>query len=407
MMRILMIIPYVPSPIRVRSYQLLRHLAQRGHQITLICAEDGPDDEANLGTLRPLCTKIQVITIARQARIAAYLRAVISDLPLQAAHCLVPAFIEAIKAEFRSGEHDVVHIEHLRAAEIARVAAAQVPTRPPLILDAVDSISLLFERATRSSPSLRARAMALLDLARTKRYEATCGQHVDHIIITSPEDAWALQTLQTTQFQSAPITVVPNGVELDCIQPVSEERAPATIIFSGKMSYHANEAAAHFLLDTIMPLVWQQRPDAHVILAGANPGPALRAYARNPLVTVTGFVPDLRTYLARATVAVAPMRYGVGVQNKVLEAMATATPVVTTRQTTVALTARPDHELLVADHATQFAQAILKLLADPPYARTLGNAGRAYVEQAHNWAASAMLLETCYASVQHQKVTTP
>ncbi len=396
-MRILMVIPYVPSPIRVRSYQLLRHLAQRGHQITLICAEDGPDDQANLATLRPLCPTIQVITIARQARIKAYLRALGSDLPLQAAHCLVPAFIEAIRTEFHSGQHDVVHIEHLRAAEIARVAAAQVPTRPPMILDAVDSISLLFERAARSSPSLRARTMALLDLARTKRYEAICGQHVDHIIITSPEDAWALQTLRGSQPQGAPITVVPNGVDLTYFQPSEAERAPATIIFSGKMSYHANEAAARFLLETIMPLVWTQRPDAKVILAGANPGPALRAYTRNPQVTVTGFVPDLRTYLAHATVAVAPMRYGVGVQNKVLEAMAAATPVVTTRQTTVALTARPNHELLVADHAEQFAQAILTLLAEPSYARTLGNAGRAYVEQAHNWAASAMLLETCYA----------
>ncbi len=397
-LRVLFVAPYVPSPIRVRPFQLLRALVARGHRVTLVCAA-GPADAAALDALRPLCT-VRPVAMGRVATLAAYLRALPSDIPLQAAHRLGPAFVAAVCAELAGGAYDVVHIEHLRAAEVARRAARGLPGTPPLVLDAVDSISLLFERAVRHSGTATTRAMALLDLARTRRYEAAYGRRFAAVVCTSPEDRWALATLRAElgEPEGAPIEVVPNGVDLDYFRPTGAPREPGTIVFSGKMSYHANEAAALFLLDAIMPLVWREHPGARVVLAGAAPGPRLRARARDPRVTVTGFVPDLRPYLASAAVAVAPIRYGVGVQNKVLEAMAMGAPVVAARQATVALAARPGADLLVADDAPAFAAQIGALLDDPARAAALGRAGRAYVEAHHSWGASAAALERCYAA---------
>lgn len=400
-LRLLFVAPYPPSPIRVRPFQLLRQLARRGHNITLVCASSD-DDTAELAALRLLCERVLPVTVGRGARAGAYLRALAGELPLQAAHCLSPALVTTLRGELARGAYDVVHIEHLRAAEVARAAVAGLPAAPPLVLDAVDSISLLFERAARNSPSPRARAMALLDLSRTRRYEAAYGRRFDHVAITSPEDRWALETLRAShaELPGAPITVVPNGVDLDYFQPTGQQREPETLVFSGKMSYHANDAAARFLLDTIMPLVWRERPRVRVVIAGAQPGPAILAHARNPLVTVTGLVPDLRPYLAGATLAVAPIRYGVGVQNKVLEAMAMGAPVVAARQATVALAARPGAELLVAEGAQAFAAQVLALLADPARRHSIGAAGRAYVERRHGWEASAALLEGCYGAAR-------
>ncbi len=398
-LRVLFVAPYVPSPIRVRPLQLLRHLAERGHAITLVCAGGDPADAADLAALRPFCQRIVTVPVGRPSTIAAYLRALPSDLPIQAAHRLSPAMVAAVRRAMAEGAGEVVHIEHLRGAAIARAAAASLADPPPLVLDAVDSISLLFERTLRHSPALKSRAMALLDLARTRRYEAAYGRNFDQIVITSPEDRWAIETLRAHfgEPPGAPISIVPNGVDGDYFSPAGLERDPATILFSGKMSYHANEAAALSLLHEIMPLVWQQRPDCRVVIAGADPGPRLRAHTRNPRIAVTGFVPDLRPYLARATIAVAPIVYGVGVQNKVLEALASGTPVVAARQATIALAARPGDELLVADDTTGFAQAILALLENPARRAAIGQAGRAYSEHWHSWASSAAILERCYS----------
>jgi glycosyltransferase involved in cell wall biosynthesis len=136
------------------------------------------------------------------------------------------------------------------------------------------------------------------------------------------------------------------------------------------------------------------------VIAGARPAASLLARGRDPRITVTGYLPDLRPSMARATLAVAPLRYGVGVQNKVLEAMAMGTAVVAARQATVALAAQPQVELLVADDAPGFAAQIIALLGDAQRRAAVGNAGRQYVERHHSWATSAALLEGCYAAAQ-------
>lgn len=396
-LRVLFVAPYAPSPIRVRPFQFLRQLVARGHAVTLVCSISSHDDHRALDGLRGLCPTVAV-PHGRRAVLEAYLRALPSALPLQAAHCLNPALVQAVRTAMASDQYDIVHIEHLRGAEVARSAAAGLSGAPPLLLDAVDSISLLFERTLRHNPALSARAMALLDLARTRRYEAAYGRAFAQVVITSPEDRWALDTLRRrfNEPPGAPIQVVPNGVDYEYFHPPQSEREPATILFSGKMSYHANEAAALRLLREIMPLVWQKRPDARVVIAGANPGPRLRAWGRDPRVEITGYVPDLRVYMQRATLAVAPLTYGVGIQNKVLEAMACATPVIAARQATVALQARVGVELLGAESVGNFADAIVTLLEDATLRARLGQAGRAYIERHHTWNASAAALERAY-----------
>ncbi len=395
MLKILFVAPYTPSPIRVRPYQFIRHLSQRGHAITLVCPVD---NDTAYHELRTICQRVVAVPIRRIDHLFAYARALPHNLPLQAAHCLTPTMVAAVANEIRSGDYHIIHIEHLRAAEIVRAALHQCGDGPPTLLDAVDSISLLFERTWRRGTTLSSRVRALIDLARTRRYEAAYPQRFTAIAVTSPEDRWALTTLNAILHKAgaSPIIVAPNGVDLTYFHPPTVPRRPDHIVFTGKMSYHANEAAARYLIEEIMPRVWAVRPHVTVTLAGAEPGPRLRAYARDPRVTVTGAVPDLRPYLMQATLAVAPIRYGVGVQNKVLEAMATATPVITARQATVALSAHTNRDLIVADDTDAFAHAILELLTNPERCAALGRAGRKYVEQHHNWHTSVAQIEMGY-----------
>jgi len=140
-----------------------------------------------------------------------------------------------------------------------------------------------------------------------------------------------------------------------------------------------------YLVAEIMPRVWKIRPGARLIIVGKDPSPEIRELGRNPLIIVTGTVDDIRPFLWQATVSVVPLLYGAGIQNKILEAMATATPVITTLRTLSALEARPGLDIVVADTAENFAQEIIRLMSNLEHRDTLGSSGLAYVQKNHNW----------------------
>jgi len=390
-MRILYLTPYVPSPVRVRPYQLIRHLAELGHHVTLICLVGKDEEPAALAELRRCCRAVFAVpTSGRQAALQA-LRALPTGLPLQAAYGASAALVA--EAQRQAAHHDVVHIEHLRGSTYGPPLAEY-----PLLLDAVDCISLLFERAFRQGVSLGGRVRALLDLARTRRAEGRFGATFPQVVVTSPEDGWALRQLQAPDVPAPRITVIPNGVDQAAFAPAPLDGRPsATLLLSGKMSYHANEAAALYLGREIMPLIWRERPDVRCLIAGRDPTPAVSALGADQRIHVTGAVPSMPEMLCSTTIAAVPLRYGVGIQNKVLEAMATATPVVATPQATQALDVSAHQAIVLAATPAAFAQSVLELLDDGARRQELGAAGRRYVEAHHNWYRSASRLAELYA----------
>ena len=154
-----------------------------------------------------------------------------------------------------------------------------------------------------------------------------------------------------------------------------------------------------YLIAEIMPRVWRTRPAARLYIVGKDPPPAIKQLARNPLVTVTGTVDDIRPFLWRATVSVVPLLYGAGIQNKILEAMATGTPVVTTYQALSALQAGAGTDLFVADDPDGFSQKVLQLLADRDLQQKTGDAGVTYVRTFHSWASIASQLVNIYQRI--------
>ena len=162
---------------------------------------------------------------------------------------------------------------------------------------------------------------------------------------------------------------------------------PATLVYVGRMAYHANVTAVlHFVRD-VLPRIWAQHPDTKLLIVGTDPHREIRALPRRygERVVVTGYVPDVRPYLARATVSVSPLVYAVGVQNKILQAMAMATPVVTSGAGVTSLRVRDDEHVLVAGDAADFARQVSRLIENPMLRRHIGDGGRRYVEAHHDW----------------------
>jgi glycosyltransferase involved in cell wall biosynthesis len=165
------------------------------------------------------------------------------------------------------------------------------------------------------------------------------------------------------------------------------------------MSYHANATAVVRFVRDVMPAVWAELPETRLWVVGKDPGREvveLGASSGEPRVVVTGTVEDVRPFLRKAALAVAPIQYGVGVQNKVLEALACGTPTVATRQAVSALEVRNGDELVVATGARELAGAIVALLRDPLRREHLGRTGRAFVERRHDWRSLAGQLTGIY-----------
>lgn len=428
-MKILYIVPYAPSQIRVRPYQLIRALHALGHSVTVAALWSNAEEKADLDRLAGEGLKVIAHYLSASRRLQNSLRAAFSDAPLQMAFCWQPEFAAAVRKLVQTSGFDVVHVEHLRGAryglDVQSVQLATSDSPVPIVWDSVDCITLLFQQAMKFSRSLKGRALAGLDLARTRRYEGRLVNAFDRVLVASAIDKVQIQQLAFqvkdggTGLMGAAdsndkVVVLKNGVDLAYFRPDASPREPEQLVFSGKMSYHANVTAAIHLVKDVMPRVWAQRPNAQVWIVGKEPPSEIRTLAtttENALlgqraaagaVVVTGTVPDIRPYLNRATVAVAPVVYGAGIQNKVLEAMACGTPVIASPQATAALRTRRNEEVVVADDAETFAHSILQVLDKPNWQRELSLAGRAYVERNHSWATIAVQLHSVYCATIEQ-----
>jgi glycosyltransferase involved in cell wall biosynthesis len=314
-----------------------------------------------------------------------------------------------ITAQPATKEFDLVHVEHLRGAryglalEERRTGASSSRSGkkyPPVVWDSVDNISLLFRQSSQQSRRLSSRLIARLELPKTERYEAWLSKQFSHILVTSNNDRNAFLAMQSDQKAQTEISVIPNGVDIDFFAPnPGIIRQTETLVISGKMSYHANVTMVLNFVSQVMPLIWAKRPAVKLWIVGKDPTPQLRDLEKNPAIQVSGTVPDIRPYLQKATLAIAPLTYGVGIQNKVLEAMACATPVITSQQAVSALSAIAGQDIAVCRSPEEFATSILRLLDDSVEREQLGRRGRKYVEKNHRWADIAAHLEEVYHGI--------
>jgi sugar transferase (PEP-CTERM/EpsH1 system associated) len=202
----------------------------------------------------------------------------------------------------------------------------------------------------------------------------------DNVLCTPLE-----QSIFEQQIPGARSTVLRNGVDLRHFTPAENAPEPGHIVFTGVMNYFPNADGCAWFADEILPRVQARVPSARFTIVGAHPTRAVLDLARRPGITVTGFVDDTRTWLARASVAVAPLRIARGVQNKVLEAMAMGLPVVGTTCATQGVEGRDGRDHLVRDDAIGFADAVVGLLEEPASARELGLRARRFVEENYDW----------------------
>lgn len=399
-MRIAYIVPYVPNLIRTRPYNLLTGLHAQGHDVVLFTLGSGKQDLADIEALRKRGVEVRFQEMPVWLSLWNSMLALPSRQPLQTVYSwhtgMARQLSDAIQGRDSQNKFDVAHVEHLRGSRYGVFLKSRFP-KFPVVWDSVDSISHLFRQASSQSRSGFGKLITRLELPRTEQAEGNLTTRFDHVVITSETDKDALLKLVPHGKVPAPISVLPNGVDLEYFQPnPSVGRDPDSIVFSGKMSYHANVSMVKYLVSEVMPRLWRSRPTARLTVVGKDPTADIRSLGEDQRIKITGTVDDIRPYLWNASVAVVPLIYGAGIQNKILEAMATGTPVVTTSKALASLKVSVGDDLLVGDTADEFARSVLSLMDERSRQRAVGEKGLLYVRNNHHWKTIVARLSDIY-----------
>ncbi len=400
-MKILFIVPYIPSRIRIRSFEFIRWLGILGHSVTVATQWHDLSELDDLQEVRKICDQVMVGSMPAWKSIVNSAFALPGSDPLQSVYSWNPIFARQLLDLIRINDHqipfDIIHVEHLRGARFGLYL--QKHGRIPIVWDSVDCISHLFKQSSMTNPSQFKKIINQLELPRTKKFEQKLLHAFSRVLVSSSIDRHALMDLDHDDITPADIRVITNGVDLDYFSPADDVRLKDTLVISGKMSYHANTHMVLHLVNDIMPLVWARRPSVRLLVVGKDPPNSIQRLAEDPRITVTGRVDDIRPYLWQAAISVAPLGYGAGVQNKVLEAMACATPVVASPLAVSALNVKNGEQVLVAKSPEEFSSAIFYLLEDSTHAEAIGQAGRKYVEMNHQWHGIIKDLESIYSEI--------
>ncbi len=384
-MRVLFVCPRWPYPVRkgdqVVAYQRLRTLS-RDHDITLVSFSDRPLAPSEIEKVAAFCRSVYIVKTSKWERAAAAVSSAFRrDVPLQVSYYDSEQFTGLVDHLLSSGEFDIVHSLLLRLAPSLQKFAGRV------VLELVDSMELNFRRQLQVALKPWRRLVIKEEHSRLMRYEAAMAKNFPQRTAVSELDRELLgdETL-----------VVPNGVVVPAEVPPEMSRRPTRLVFHGNLGYHANCAAVAWLMEEVWPRVTAARPDAELFIVGSNPPPWIQRMNALPGVTVTGDVPSVADVLKHCAIALAPMRSGSGIQNKVLEAMAAGLPVVATSYATGGLGDGSEQAMLVANEPAAFAERILALLQDGGFRQQLGLAGYRYVARFHSWEAAAARIEGLY-----------
>jgi len=383
-------IPYPPNRgDKIRSWNILKHLATLG-RVHLACFADEEADAAHLADLRAALGGAlgeAHVEVRRKNKFAAAAEALTSGRPASLTMFDSPVLRSFVERILGSDQVGTVFVFSGQMAQFVPELCKQ-----RFVMDFVDMDSAKFaDYAAEGSGALRwvhrREARALF------AFERAVAARADVSLFVS--DAEAALFKSKAALPLADIRAVQNGIDLGfydpgaSIPPIDRTQTgqEPLIVFTGQMDYRPNVEAVAAFAQEVLPLVRLRHPSACFAIVGRNPVPAVLRLREQPGVLVTGAVDDVRSWLAAADAVVAPLKIARGIQNKVLEAMAMARPVIASPPAFEGIDAVPGRDLLVAETPEQQAEAVMGLLVDSQRASTIGAAARRQMEACYRWQA--------------------
>lgn len=381
-MKILMVSPYFPWPLHgggsVRIFNILRELSQRKHQVTLLAGKEDEKLEPD-NILNQICEKVHLYNVPSGNRLIFMFQSIFSDQPYPFSRFQTDSLKKNLNNLLKNQKFDLIWINPL-------ISTAIIPSNliknTPIVVDQHECEDWVYQAYLREG-NLGERLLAFINLMKIKNFKQKIFSQSDAILCVSKEEA---DFTQRQAKEKVKVLVVPNGVDEDFFRPPSLFLAEKNIIIlCSNMSIRRNIDAAVWFARNIFPKIRAEIPDAEFWIVGKNPAAKVWKLNSIPGVKVTGTVQDIKEYYLKGKVFVSPYRFGAGTKLKVLEAMASGIPIVSTTVGCLGIGLVDGKHLLIADSEADFSNRVIKLLENPELAQRLAEAALSLAKEKYQW----------------------
>ena len=388
-MKILMLTPYLPFPLhsggQIRSYNLLKNLSKK-HQVTLFSFIRSSTEKKYIKELKKHCHKVKVFKRRKAWDPRNIILSALTPYPFLVSIYLSSSVKKAVAKELNSQTYDLIHAETFYV----------MPNLPnsvslPTLLVEQTIEYLVYQRFIENSKLFFLKPLLYFDVFKIKFWEKHYWQKATRLVAMSVSD----KNMMSKSVKHKKVDVVANGVDVEHFNKVKPQKPTIpTILFVGNFKWLPNKDAAKFLVTKIWPKIKEKLPQAKLWIVGRNPTPDIINLSQRGSINITGDIDDIRTAFSRSHLMLAPIRNGRGTKYKVLEAMASRVPVVTTRLGIEGIKAKDS--VIVAESADNLASNTIKVLTNPKLAESMAKEAQAIVYQSYNWQSISRKLDQIY-----------
>lgn len=393
-MKILMLTPYLPYPLlsggQIRTYNLLKKLSHK-HEITLFSLIKSEEEKQYVEELEKYCHKVRVFKRSEKPfTLKNILKTVFSSFPFLVIRNQAEGSLEAVKKEIANENYDLIHAETFYM--MPHIPECQIP----IILVEQTIEYLGYESYAKKAPFFL-RPLLNIDVKKIRLWEKHYWQKAERLIVMSEEDRQFI----AKELAKEKIDVVANGVDTKWFAEKKRQLSDKpTILSVGTFKWLPNIEAVDFLVSKVWPLIKTKVPRANLLIVGNAPTAKVIAYGQNdPQITVTGRIEDIRDAFQSAHVLLAPVFSGKGTRYKILEAMASGTPVVASKIAVEGLKIVDGQHVLTSNDAATLADLTVRVLNDKNLWQILSQNGKEFVAKNYDWDLISQKLDKIYQEI--------
>lgn len=388
-----MLTPYLPYPLlsggQIRTYNLLKKLAKK-YDVTLFALIKDESERQYLPELEKYCRKIKLFKRSKKPfTLRNIFQTAFSSYPFLVIRNHAPETLRMVREELEREKYDLIH------AETFYMMPNIPPTTVPILLVEQTIEYLGYESFADKVKLPFLKPLLKIDINKIRKWEELYWQSCTKLITMSEDDR---QFIGKTIGSTEKIEVVSNGVDVEWFAEKERNLPPdPTVLSVGTFNWLPNVEAVNFLVQKVWPLIKQSIPNAKLWIVGNAPTKEVFEYQqKDTSITITGGIPDIRDAFTGAHVLVAPVFSGKGTRYKILEAMASGTPIVSTTIAVEGLNVQNGVHVLTGDTAEEMAAHAVSVLQDAVLQKKLAENGRKFVTQTYDWSSIAEKLDTIY-----------
>lgn len=393
-MRILMVMPFFPYPPtdggRIGFFNPIKYMS-RSHEVAVVTLAT-EEDATRVNELRKLCSRVDILVPKQQNRARVGLRSVFGAPPGSSAKYWLPEFGELIRTTANNFHPDIVEFHHLNTAAYENCVRGV-----PRVLREHNIEYKVWERHGLHSQRPIERLYVRLCSPRVRKFEAKMASRFDKCITVSPADAEFLREISPL----ANTESIPSGVDTEYFRPVHDIPEEAlSLVFTGSFAWKPKQHNLRILLKELYPRIAVQLPEAKLYVVGKGiPSQIANEYRNHPRVILTGEVPDVRPFLARASLVLNYLESGGGIALKVLEAMAMQKPVLSNTLGCEGIQGQHGRDVFLADGQEEFAKAAVHLLRNRDLRDSIAMHGTDLIKREYSWHVISKRFSACYAEL--------